>query len=124
VLAGREEPELMRRRRRGQTSATQREVVAGAHGVHADAAQVSEIADRRVPTCLDDRARGLRPDAGNAEQQLQRRARDLQREALGMGQRPGRLGIVLERQVASRLERQLLDAEPVLAQQVLGLVEP
>ena len=40
-----------------------------------------------------------------------------------MREGPGRLGIVLERKIAVRLEDELLEAEAVLAQQVLGLIE-
>ena len=44
-------------------------------------------------------------------------------ETRGMREGPGRLGIVLERKIAVRLEDELLEAEAVLAQQVLGLIE-
>src|SRR6266850_6196079 len=79
MLAGGEEPELVRRRRGRQPASAQRQVVAGADGVDADAPQVTQIAHHRVPSRLDERARCLRSHAWDAQQQLERRARDLER---------------------------------------------
>ena len=76
-----------------------------------------------MPARLHDRPRGPGADAGHAQEHLERRPGDVERKALGMGQRPRRLRIVLEREVAVGAERQLVEAEPVLAQQMLGLVK-
>src|SRR6185503_6489717 len=98
----------MRCRGRGQAPAAQCEVEAGPHGVDAEAAEVASVAQQGVASDLDERTGGSGADARYAQQHLERSPHDFEREALRMGQRPRRLGIVLERKVAAALERQLL----------------
>ena len=68
--------------------------------------------------------RRARSDAGHSQQELVGRRGDLHREDLGMAEGPRRLGVAVEGQVAVGLEDEVVVAEAVLAQQVLGLVEP
>jgi hypothetical protein len=68
--------------------------------------------------------RRSRPDARHPQQLLARRPCQLDGKAGGVAERPGGFRVPVECQVPVRPEYELVDAEAVLAEQVLGLVEP
>ena len=123
MLAVREEPELVGGRRRRNPPAAKREIEPRARDIDAEAPEIGRVPQQGPATVADQRVGRLGADARHADQELARRPQDLEREILGMRERPGRLGIVVERQVAVAAEGQLVEAEAVLAEQVLGLIE-
>ena len=98
------------------------EVPAACH-VHAEPAQVVGAPDDGPPPHRDDPVRCSRPDARHAQELLARRPRQLDGKAGGVAERPGGLRVLIEGQVPVGAEHELVDAEAVLAEQVLGLVE-
>lgn len=108
----------------GETAAAHCEEVAGAERVHAGSGEVALTADHGVAPLGDQRARTLRADARDPQQQLIGRRLHLEGEALGVGEGPGRFRVVVEREVAVALEEPLVPREAVLPEQVLGLIEP
>ena len=124
MLAVREQTKLSRRRRAREPAAAQREKPRRPCHIDPGGSQVARPADHRAAPPVDERARGGRADPWHTDQALVRRAGDLDRKALGMRERPRRLWIVVERQVAVAGEDQLVVAEAVLPDEVLGLVEP
>src|SRR5438105_12490899 len=73
---------------------------------------------------MDDGIDGLRAQAGHPKERPSICSRDLDGEAVGVGERPFELRVSSQRQVARFPEDQLLRREDVPANQILGLVEP
>src|SRR5439155_26564810 len=118
-----EEPELRCRRRQRQATAAQREEPPGARHVDTQAAQVRrETQDRRAARRHQTPCRE-RSYPRDTDEQILRRARHLEREVFGVRQRPRCLRIVVEREIAAGVERELLEAKAVVAQEMLRLVE-
>src|SRR5262245_7583450 len=118
-----EEPELPTRRRRREATTVQHEKPSGPRDVDTRPPEVGGESERGAAARLHETPGGERSDAGHAHEQLARRARDLEREDLGMRERPRRLRVVVEGEVAVAVERELLEAEAVVAQEMLRLVE-
>src|SRR5258708_34855911 len=124
MSAGREQVKLLGGQRRPYATAPQREEIAGAGRVDAQTAEVLRVARQCAPALRYQAPGRGGADPRHPQQQLVGRALERHREPLHVGQRPSRLRIVLEGQVAVVPEDQLLHAEAVLADEVLGLVEP
>src|SRR4029453_13090395 len=124
VLARREEAQLLRPRRARQPPAAQREEPPGPSHVDAGRPKVSLPADPAAAARGHEALRRRRADAGYTHQRLVGRAADLDRKQLGMGERPGRLRVVVKRQVAVGPEDELVVLKAVLPKEMLRLVEP
>src|SRR2546428_5050446 len=79
-------------RRRRNSPAAKREIEPRASDVDAEAPEIGDVAQDGPATVADQRVGRPGADARHADQELARRLHDLEREVLGMGERPGRLG--------------------------------
>ena len=119
-----EEAELVGGEPRSQAPAAEHQEVARANGVHADAPQILRPPEDAPPPLADQGQRRLRPDSRHPHQELVRGPADLQGELLDVAEGPRGLGVIVQRQVTIRVKGELLEVEPILAEEVFGLIEP
>src|SRR5687768_13754848 len=118
------EPELLGPAVRLQLAAAEGDEAGGAGGDDAELAEVGETAIDGGRPLGDDALCTLRADAGYAQQLLVRSGTYFDRESLGVRQRPRRLRIGVEREIPALVIDELLRAEAVVAEEVVGLVKP